>query len=262
MAVILVKKDTLDELNPNYVQTPLAKPVFLNSVPKCGTHLIKNTIRMFVPVEQQWNKTFIQIPNLKPNLAAFSTEKPMLSWGHLLFSDESALSLRQVNHIVLVRDPYDWVLARTRFYLSKEFQGPLNHIKNGAASVEDVMNMMILGVFQKAPSLLDIFTFNGAAWMGTPAKVVRYEDLIRAVKNLDSDEAETFFAELLGKCGIDMPADWRERVRVGSDRKQSGTARENLHGAEAVAVPDELPDAQKKLVDFHAPGLRALLGYA
>jgi hypothetical protein len=217
---------------------------------------------MFVPVPQQWNKTFIQIPNLKPNLAAFSTEQPMLSWGHLLFNDDAALALRKVNHIVLIRDPYDWVLARTRFYLSKEFQGPLNHIKNGAASVEDVMNMMILGVFQKAPSLLDIFTFNGAAWMGTPAKVVRYEELVGAVKNLDSDEAETFFRRLLDQCGIATPDDWRERVRVGSDRKQSGTARENLHGNDAVTVPDELPDAQKKLVDFHAPGLRALLGYA
>jgi hypothetical protein len=261
MAVILVKKDTLDEINPNFVQAPLTQPVFLNSVPKCGTHLIKNTVRMFVPVPQHWNKTFIQIPNLKPNLAAFSTEKPMLSWGHLLFNDDSALALRKVRHLVLIRDPYDWVLARTRFYLSREFQGPLNHIKNGAASVEDVMNMMILGVFQKAPSLLDIFTFNGAAWMGTPAKVVRYEDLIRAVKNLDTDEAEAFFRDLLDMCGVVMPGDWRERVRIGSDRRQSGTARENLHGSDAVEVPDTLPAAQRKLVDFHAPGLRRLLGY-
>ncbi|MBT8040271.1 MAG: hypothetical protein KJN78_08515, partial [Gammaproteobacteria bacterium] len=63
-------------------------------------------------------------------------------------------------------------------------------------------------------------------------------------------------------CGIDpLPEDWRERVRVGSDRKQSGTARENLAG-QAAGVPDELPDTQKKLVDFAIPGIRELLGYA
>jgi hypothetical protein len=28
-----------------------------------------------------------------------------------------------------------------------------------------------------------------------------------------------------------------------------------------IVLPDELPDAQKKLVDYAAPGLRALLGY-
>jgi hypothetical protein len=66
---------------------------------------------------------------------------------------------------------------------------------------------------------------------------------------------------LLRDCGIkDLPHDWRERVRVGSDREQSGTARENLEGL-AVKIPDELPDIQKRLVNVAAPGLRELLGY-
>jgi hypothetical protein len=57
-----------------------------------------------------------------------------------------------------------------------------------------------------------------------------------------------------------LPDDWRERVLVGSDRKQSGTARENLAGLNEV-IPDTLPDKQKQMVDYAAPGLRALLGY-
>ena len=58
-----------------------------------------------------------------------------------------------------------------------------------------------------------------------------------------------------------MPADWRERVRVGSDRKQSGTARENLAGSKHD-VPDELPEAQKQLVELQLPGVREFLGYS
>ena len=58
----------------------------------------------------------------------------------------------------------------------------------------------------------------------------------------------------------ELPDDWRERVRIGSDRKQSTTARENLSRMTAD-VPDELPDVQKRLVGFAAPGLRSLLGY-
>jgi isopenicillin N synthase-like dioxygenase len=58
-----------------------------------------------------------------------------------------------------------------------------------------------------------------------------------------------------------MPEDWRERVRIGSDREQSGTARENLAGGGIFEVPDELPDTQKKLVNYAAPGLRSVLGY-
>ena len=46
-----------------------------------------------------------------------------------------------------------------------------------------------------------------------------------------------------------------------ADREQSGTARENLAGSGAFDVLDELPDTQKRLVDFAVPGLRAILGY-
>jgi hypothetical protein len=84
---------------------------------------------------------------------------------------------------------------------------------------------------------------------------------VRNLRELESAAAESYFAALLRDCGIDaLPGDWRDRVRVGSDRKQSGTARENLSGP-ASQVPDELPETQKRLVEFVAPGLRQLLGY-
>ena len=123
------------------------------------------------------------------------------------------------------------------------------------------MNMMIFGIHGKAPHMEDIFLNNAVAWMGTQAKLLKMEELVHAVNNLDSDKAEQYFAATLGYCGIKtLPDDWRERVRIGSDRKQSGTARENLVG-QAMAVPDELPDKQKRLVEYALPGLRNLLGY-
>ena len=261
MPRIVAQGDTLNELNKNFEQTPLEQPVFLNSVPKCGTHLFRNIVRMFVPVDQQYHTTFIQIPVLKQHLRAFSKATPKLSWGHLLFSDDSAIALKGVRHTVLVRDPYTWVLARARFFLSDTFQGSIDHIKGGNVSIEEVMNMMIFGIHGKAPHMEDIFVNNAVAWIGTQAKLLKMEDLLHAVINLDSDDSERYFATTLGYCGIrTLPDDWRERVRVGSDRKQSGTARENLVG-QAMDVPDELPDAQKRLVEYALPGLRALLGY-
>ena len=81
------------------------------------------------------------------------------------------------------------------------------------------------------------------------------------VVNVDAPAAESFFGQLFADCGLgDLPADWRERVRIGSDRAQSGTARENLAGG-VPELPDELPEAQKRLVDYAAPGLRKILGY-
>lgn len=262
MPTIFAKSDNLNELNQNFTQTPLTKPAFLNSVPKSGTHLMRNIIRMFVPVEQQYHKAFIQIPQLRQHLSAFSQKQPHLSWGHLLFSDDSAAALKNVNHIVLVRDPYNWVLARARFFLSDTFQGSVESIKDGKVSVDEVLNMMIFGIYQKAPTMEEIYRHNAVAWLGTNATFVKYEEIIQNLKVLESYDAQAFFFRLLNNCGIkDIPDDWRDRIRVGSDREQSGTARENLRG-DTYDIPNELPDMQKKMVEYAAPGLRSLLGYS
>lgn len=261
MPKINLKKDNLDDLNANYSHNRLKEPVFLNSVPKSGSHLMRNIMRMFAPLDQHYKSGFIQLPTMNVDKAAWNKDRPTLSWGHLLFSDESALYLQNTRKILLVRDPYDWILARARFFMSDEFQGSLDHIKDNRIDVAELLNLMIFGVYRKVPMMEEIYTHNCVSWLGTPSILVRFEDLVGSVKNLDSDEAEAFFMKLFENCGIDpVPDDWRERVRVGSDRKQSGTARENLTGNQ-VEVPDELPNVQKKLVDFAVPGLRKLLGY-
>jgi hypothetical protein len=263
MPRIVAKGDSLNELNANFVQQRLREPIFLNSVPKCGTHLVRNIMRMFVPVDQQYHPAFIQHAILRQHQVAFSEAMPHLSWGHLFFSDDAAVVLRHVHHIVQVRDPYNWVLARARFFLSDTFQGSLEHLKGGNVSIDEIINMMIFGVHGKAPSLAEIFTHNAVSWVATKIRLLRFEDLLHHVRNIDAPDAETFFAELLRDCGIEeLPEDWRERVRVGADRKQSGTARENLVGGGETEIPDELSDIQKQLVNYAAPGLREILGYA
>lgn len=261
MPVISMAPDTLNLENVKFAQVRLSAPVFLNSVPKSGTHLLRNIVRMFVPVEQQYMDQAIQWPNMKQHLRAFDKSKNFMSWGHLLYSDMSVIELKGVRKIVLVRDPYNWVLARARFFLSDEFKGNVEQLKGGAITIDELLNLMIFGIYQKAPPMVEVYTFNAVAWLGTGAAVLKYEDLVANLRDLDGPGAAPFFARLLDLCGIAMPADWRERVRIGADRKFSGTARENLTGL-PFAIPDELPDMQKRLVDYAAPGLRAVLGYS
>ena len=260
MPIIRMMPDTLNAEVVKFAQKPLGQPVFVNSVPKCGTHLLRNILRMFTPVEQQYDVQFIQWPNLQEHLAAFDPQRNFLSWGHLLFSDDSAIELQHVRKLVLVRDPYDWVLARARFFLSDEFSGNIDQVKGGALSIEALLNLMIFGVYQKAPPLAEIFTHNAVAWLGTGCHLVRYEELVAAVKDLDSQASKAYFAALFSACGTAMPADWRDRVRIGADRKRSSTARENLTMDDA-GIPETLPELQKKLVNYIAPGLRDILGY-
>lgn len=256
---VRLKRDTLDEENAKFEQARLQQPVFLNSVPKCGSHLLRNIVRMFVPVDQHYTTQFVQAQILDQHLMAFSDPRKLLSWGHLMFTDRTAVAVGQTRQVLLVRDPYTWVTARARFYLSDEFGG-FEILKEGTLNVDALMNMMIFGVHEKAPPLAAMFVYNAVAWLGTGAHLVRYEDLVKAVKDVEGDYADCFFAELLEACGIDRPDDWRERVRIGSDRKQSGTARENLTGVE-IEFPSELPELQKRMVDMVAPGLREILGY-
>lgn len=261
MPRIFAKADNLNEANQKFAQQAIATPIFLNSVPKCGTHLIRNLFRMFVPVEQQYHEMFIQIPVLHQHLNAFNPKQPKLSWGHLLFSDESAYAVHAVRHIIVVRDPYDWVLARARFFLSDSFEGDLGHLKGPEFTVEQILNMMIFGIYQKAPTMHEIFTHNAVSWMGTDVKIVKFEDLLKHLKDLQTPAAEQYFSELFAYAGIkQLPQDWRQRLEIGADRQQSGTARENLYGNK-VQLPEELPDKQKQLVAYAVPGLRQLLGY-
>ena len=260
MPRIKLKPDNLNERNAEFNQVPLAQPVFLNSVPKSGSHLLRNIMRMFVPVDQHFKPGFIQLPTMKDDKVAWDKNKPTISWGHLLYSDESEIFLRDTRKILLVRDPYDWVLARARFFMSENFKGSVSHISGDNVTPEGFLSMMIFGIHMKVPEMREIYTHNGVAWMHSNTLVLKFEDLVHNVKNLDELEAELFFRKLLDACGIDMPDDWRERVRVGSDKKQSGTARENLEGIR-MELPKTLPEGQKRLVDYAMPGLRKVLGY-
>ena len=261
MPVVKLPPDTLNLETSRFAQNPLKQPVFLNSVQKSGSHLLRNIVRMFVPVEQQYQKQFVQWGNMPQHLEAWDPAFNLLSWGHLFFSDASAIELAHVRKILLYRDPYDWVLARARFFMSENFDANMDFIKEGRLSVDDLLSLMIFGIHGKAPPMKDIFEFNAVAWLGSDVHVVRFEELRGHVRNLDTEEAEAYFAELLPACGIvPVPDDWRDRVQIGANPKLSGTARANLSGT--IDLPDHLPDKHKKLIDYAAPGLRAVLGYA
>lgn len=263
MPNIKLKPDTLDSDTLRFAPAPLRAPVFLNSLPKSGSHLLRNILRMFVPIEQQYRMQFIQWPNLKDHLAAFDKARNLMSFGHLFFTDISAMELAGVRKILLYRDPYEWVIARARFILSDEFDGDLDHIKRGGVTTDELLSLMIFGIRTEAPSLADMYELNVVAWLGSESVyAVRFEELRAHAGNLESTAAKAYFAALLDACGIaSLPDNWQERVRVGADRRQSGTARENLTGI-SVALPDSLGERHRKLVDYAAPGLRQVLGYA
>ena len=210
---IRLRPDTLDEENRRFEQVPLRQPLFLNCVPKSGTHLLRNVMRMFVPVEDQYKAQFIQWANLQEHLRAFDPGHPMLSWGHLLYSDASAIEAAPARKLILVRDPYTWVLARARFFVSEQFGDNQVLVKNSKLSPGALINLMIFGIRTKAMGIREMYEYNALAWLDGEATMVRYEDLVAAVKDLDSADAEAFFRRLFEDAGLSqVPADWRNKV--------------------------------------------------
>jgi hypothetical protein len=263
MPNIKLKPDTLDADTLRFAPDPLRAPVFLNSLPKSGSHLLRNILRMFVPIEQQYRAQFIQWGNLGEHRQAFDPSRNLFSFGHLFFTDISAMELAGIRKIQLYRDPYEWVIARARFVLSNEFDGNVEHLKQGKVSADELLSLMIFGIRTEAPSLADMYELNVVGWLGSDGVYpVRFEELRAHVQDLETSEAESYFTALFDACGISpLPSNWKERVRVGSDRKQSGTARENLTGI-GIDLPDVLPDRHRDLIEYAAPGLRRILGYA
>jgi len=139
---VKLQPDTLDEENAKFEQRPLREPLFLNSVPKCGSHLLRNIIRMFVPLDQHYTTQFVQHQILDQHLTAFADPRNLLSWGHLMFTDRTAVAVGRTRQLLLVRDPYAWVMARARFFLSEQFRG-FDLLKEGTLTTEALMNMMI-----------------------------------------------------------------------------------------------------------------------
>ena len=63
-------------------------------------------------------------------------------------------------------------MARARFFLSDEFQGNVEQIKQGALSVESLLSLMIFGIHTKAPPMADSFNLNAVSWLATADLIV------------------------------------------------------------------------------------------
>jgi hypothetical protein len=255
----------LNELNKalsGFTFAQLRRPILITTVPKCGTHLLRNIMLGFFGQDQILTHDFILSRTVREHAAAFDRNAPKISCGHLRHGDEAIRIAAHSTILVMVRDPYDYVLAYARFLYSRLELSPFaRYVKIHRLPVDRVIAAVIFGNQNAENRWTDLrsnFETNAVAWLGGDSKLVRYEDLLGHVEALD-DEAEAYFEQLLAACGSPLPEDWRARVSIAADRRYSLTARENLDVD--VEVPAELSDVQKGMVDIAAPGLRRILGY-
>src|SRR3546814_19427116 len=115
---------------------------------------------MFVPVDQQYGRDFIQWANLQQHRGAFDPARPMLSWGHLFLADASAIETAPARRILLYRDPYDWVISRARLFVSEQFVSTMVHLQSDALTVAELLMLLFFGFPGQAPSSPHLYDLN------------------------------------------------------------------------------------------------------
>ena len=238
-------------------------PVFLNSVPKSGTMLLRNILLMFWDSEN-WILPFVEPPDFE-KVETAAREKPVLCTGHVNCTPVAVAYLRRFKKIILIRDPGAYALSYARFLLSenmRESSKISNMLIEHGLSFSELVPIVISGIMyynEQIPSVRDQFLEKCLAWTGSNPMIVRYEDLCRAVAN--PGKSRKFFEELFSFVGISLPRDWQKRVKAGADAALSTTATENLTFASSVELRRELLPGERNLLEVVAPGLRGALGY-
>lgn len=258
------------EANSRFEHVPLKQPAILITVAKSGSHLLRNILCMFMPMRQQ-DYSHTDLAPIRENRIITA---PMFRWGHIAITPNAANVLQNSKKLLLVRDPYDWVLSMARFATTALLTGNLRDHKphphddiyrDKGVTIEELFSIIITGtdVRNQHPSLRSAYVPIAVGWKDLDVHMVKYEDACLHVKALregtDTDDTREYFRKLVNTFNIDLPDDWKERVLTGADKRLSMTARENL--GSHYDIPAVLPDRFKKLVDFTVPGLREYLGY-
>jgi hypothetical protein len=239
---------------------------FMNSVPKSGTHLLKNTLQGMPGITHDPKNEFYEgYPRqLKDHFFRLSQMKSNeFGAGHVYFSPEWLKMLKQlkIKKLFISRDPRDIVVSFTYFIVYKYPYHPLyEYLTKHVQSQKERYLTLIHGVNTgrlNYPSIADWYRpYQG--WMTDGySYCLTYEDLVRSK---DSSRKALFgIANYLWK-GLTPPIpvpDMVERMEQRMNPKHSLTFRSGKIGSWKDEFDDEVKAAFKKRAGY----LLVELGY-
>ena len=194
------------ETHKQFTFQALRNRIFVNSVPKCGTMLLRNIVLMFVPWEQHY-PSFVTAAT-PTHLKALGSEQHNFFTGHMNHTPITSYLLKPFRHILIIRDPYAYVLSYARFFYTKQIYETTKlgkFVQDRNLPFDEVVPYIIRGWSfegESHPSVNNIYIHNAISWFGPKCKVVKYEELRENVRNINSAESEGYFGEILEFLGI------------------------------------------------------------
>jgi hypothetical protein len=254
--------DEFDIVSDKYQNKPnLKNKIFLISVPKSGTHLLRNIIRVLINNENVY-RPFVQDYDFDGHLEAIKNEKYYFYTGHLNFHSYTYLNTINMRKILLIRDPYSVLISSCKFFYSDNHNSYIKDffIKNNITPSQSI-DMLINGVYDNdvyIPSIGDIYKENAIKWFSS-SYVVKYEDLISGLDNLVNKKDEAYIKTLLKEIGFDcLPENWIEIIADGANPKWSKTSNLVFSRNDICTY---LTLDQRLQFEMLNPGLRNSLGY-
>ncbi|MDG5497432.1 hypothetical protein [Niveispirillum sp. BGYR6] len=231
-----------------------ANSVILNSVPKAGTHLLKNIIAHMIGLPHSNN--FLDVYNFF-DIWENSGENPVYYVGHLPFDLKIAKEIRNVKHLLLIRDPAQLIIAAAKAAFDPRIDRPDYRLIRSNFSLREYVVMLARGYqidgVSVAPFDQFLKDFMGD-WLCHDVAVVDFEAVIAMAKNPSSAKSQSSMEKIAGVFGFDLPTDWADRIRSASNPGLSATFLPPLVGENRK---DDLRFASDVLAIYAPGGLAA-----
>ena len=124
--------------------------------------LLRNILAMFIPWQEiYW--TFITNDNLGRHQEAIQSPDYKFFTGHLVYTPETCVLMRDFRLILNIRDPYSYVLSNARFFYSQpKYKDSVlaRYIQDHGVSFDDVVPLVINGSRfrgEVVPKVVDIY---------------------------------------------------------------------------------------------------------
>lgn len=232
--------------------------VFFNSIPKSGTHLLRNIILSLFPHCASIDK-FIDIYNINDYLPEMRAESKMYFFGHLPFNSETSFLSKRLPVVCLIRNPVDVLLSHVRSIYSNDEAREDYKIIRQNYSVEEAIKYVIVGYSYKGSRLCtsfgEFYRNFACSWDSNCIQFIKYENLVTVINNPTSIDSTVFFERIASNFKTTLPLDWPERVLKSSNRNFSVTSYKSDSNCPDVIDSVDLRMLATRLIKVYAPGI-------
>ena len=251
----------------DYARCP---PILVNSIPKSGTHLLKQ-IAEALPAARSYGSFIASVPSFPPiprsesaHLRRIHAIAPGEVVGAHMFhaaSFEQALQKRNVVHLLIYRDPRDIALSEGLYlahmnrwhYMHREFRALPDDDQRLMASICGLPDQWWRPRYDSISGRVAPFL----GWLQSESVcALKYEDLMGPARQQCVEKIVRFYAgRSTASCDV---ADVMERVESNIDPQRSHTFREGGSGNWKKAYNESHRQAFERVAD----GVLEKLGYA